>query len=1410
MQSGRAFDATTQLTIRSSPTPTPPQQTHVAPISVAKPHSATAGSSGDRNATPSAVAPAASGIVTAKADEPAPSIPEVAAAVQEPLANLNKADAPSSRKPDTPSEDVRPIDIAAPLPEETAELSASTQQLLDQQQPSRPAKTVHLPPQEVQEEKLREREESAQRRRSESEVKPSSRLAAPQAEAASSPSSTIGAHSAATPQPAQESPDTSPDSEAAVEVPQDLQPTIAELREKEEHDRLLEAQKEAARQQALGDVSTPDDQLKWEERTAAAREATERAAREDAGGPEPDANLPSHQTEAQTAVEEMEVDQTGPVEDAKSAGPATDAKSMPPPETQEDGDTIAVTRRGKPQLSVDTVKQQTSAASSRRTTPVAPAPPRMTTRVSSGAMRQKSVSEILGQERGRSQSTESTPVVRKEVRSPEPASPLTQRHHRDNSSTLPVLQTPPQTVPLTQAPRQPRQPENDLQSDNLDSVMDQLDSLKGAADDPEKDYLEPLFRIQAHEAPNSRTRSIPELIKMAPKALSTEDHYTSINERLDYRMLKRVYQLQNANRWSLRQMDKQKEPQQPLTHHDHMMEEMKWMRKDFKAERNMKKSVCAWLAQRCADWYHASADERKQMQGKFRLATTEPHNENVDEVPDLDAGDSAPEDDANPPTPREGSPAPMTVVVPLELADAVDDLRKAGKLPKALAGLPQVGILGQAKHHVEPCTAVSKFVEGRVLPTVNRPSRKRSRYDYVDEEEVLEAEPRLKKMREEVQPEPEGTDCALFDPIHKPIRDRLHSNNAFRPPSEFLMPNSTFYEFRSGSQWVWEDDQKLRKLAKDYSFNWSLIADEMTTSTRYKSAVERRTPWECFERWVDLESLPADMRKTVYFKTWYGRLESAQQASERRYQGQVQILQQQAAQNGTPCNVPMRRKTTPTRVEKRRSTRYLWMVDSFRKMAKKREMTRHKQQETARAAAQRKSQTDAQAPVQRRPQLTPQEFSKKRAERDAFEAQQQRERNAKMMELRRQQMAAHRAQQMQIAGGPQPAAAGQPRPPGANMPAQQAQMQANGQQMPNMNAQMAAAQQGRPGVQMTSTVNGHLAPPGRQGIPQAQMQPRAPQMAQPNGQQRGAPYAGQQYAGANGIASTQQVSGVTTAQQLAENHALLAAFRQQQAQQGNMAHNANQQINGSPSMPPPPTPRNAPQKLSSGHTPQISAITNQIRAANPSYSDQEVSDAAVKQLAKQTNQQSSNQARQIAMNAASGISTPTQNGVATQAYSQPQGPYNQRSMTNGTSGANGVNGMYPQMTGGSNGQQLGASMSPQNNPASFQAQDDYRTQLMRGQQAQMPQVRQMQSPNTNQAQLYQSPVAAHASPHMAAVSPGQSPYQNMNQMSQSSRSNTPMQRLSSSGSVNTLGNGGSPGAMAIQNSPRSMPPTVAQ
>jgi chromatin modification-related protein VID21 len=50
---------------------------------------------------------------------------------------------------------------------------------------------------------------------------------------------------------------------------------------------------------------------------------------------------------------------------------------------------------------------------------------------------------------------------------------------------------------------------------------------------------------------------------------------------------------------------------------------------------------------------------------------------------------------------------------------------------------------------------------------------------------------------------------------------------------------------------VWEeqDDEVLLRAAKDYDYNWRLIADVVNSARVYVST-EKRTPWDCFDRWA--------------------------------------------------------------------------------------------------------------------------------------------------------------------------------------------------------------------------------------------------------------------------------------------------------------------------------------------------------------------------------------------------------------------------------------------------------------------------------------------------------------------------------------------------------------------------------
>ena len=116
--------------------------------------------------------------------------------------------------------------VAPPVPEDEANFTVATDELLNlEASPPKPAKTVHLPPKDVQEERLREQEADKRHKPNGDGGRRLSHLQT-QGDVASSPSSTVGAYSAATPMLPQDSPDTSPGSESAqVEVPHDLRPS---------------------------------------------------------------------------------------------------------------------------------------------------------------------------------------------------------------------------------------------------------------------------------------------------------------------------------------------------------------------------------------------------------------------------------------------------------------------------------------------------------------------------------------------------------------------------------------------------------------------------------------------------------------------------------------------------------------------------------------------------------------------------------------------------------------------------------------------------------------------------------------------------------------------------------------------------------------------------------------------------------------------------------------------------------------------------------------------------------------------------------------------------------------------------------------------------------------------------------
>jgi chromatin modification-related protein VID21 len=749
-----------------------------------------------------------------------------------------------------------------------------------------------------------------------------------------SPASSIDPYNNNTPAPIAASPDTSP----AEEVAEDAG-TIDRSRYK--HDRSVHARSSLV-------PSTPDEQLRLEEAQSTQKDESTNGASGLAPSKEKEENM-----EQVDDTDRMDIDQE-PAPDHSEDKPQqeiapTAGESLSPTAPVEATADSTLETPAKKSVSIPS------------TQPGSAQPERMTTRVSSGALRHKSVSEILG-ETPKSHD-KSHPATPSEQGSPDIVARMRFKDRKEREKERSRLST-------VVFPKQPASQQD--KADAMDLTHRDMDAV--AKLNEEQDYLFTLFLNRAYAPP--RGTNLNTLLASAHKTLSTGNHLLEYQEQMDVRTLRRIYALQNANRWPLRQLKRSVEPPRQGTHWDVVLDHAKWMRTDFREERKWKIAAAKSCADWCAEYVHSDEEHRSVLRVQVKIPspdlTEKDASKAVPSLPSEDTSDesfggvSHPTPDLIPSAEEESvsdgfndeprhelhdtvAPAAIFSLGSDEFNFSIDMTPAAEKL---LDELPIYGPVQIAPGTNLPAfkapldstwktdlLPVSKFASTKISFHNDARPRKRSRYDC--SQYGKETDHRITELA------PEQTNVALFRPENKPIRDRIHPGHSFRPPTEYPMPSVGFFESRSSSQWTYAEDDELRRLVKEYSYNWSLISSCLTPSSLFTSGAERRTPWECFERWVGLEGLPADMSKTQYFRAYHQRLETAQRtvlAQQQAAQQQQQQQQQQQGANAQP-QPPVRRRTTqPLRVDRRRSSKHLALLDAMRKLAKKRETMLQKQQ----------------------------------------------------------------------------------------------------------------------------------------------------------------------------------------------------------------------------------------------------------------------------------------------------------------------------------------------------------------------------------------------------------------------------------------------------------------------------------
>lgn len=144
-----------------------------------------------------------------------------------------------------------------------------------------------------------------------------------------------------------------------------------------------------------------------------------------------------------------------------------------------------------------------------------------------------------------------------------------------------------------------------------------------------------------------------------------------------------------------------------------------------------------------------------------------------------------------------------------------------------------------------------------------------------------------------------------------------------KPP---IPPSIKYLEYRTPTIWLPGDDQHLLRQAKDCQYNWNIVSAKFVKNTTYgyESNIERRTPWQCFERWLQLNpAFPLSELKGQYAQAavnWINQSAKLQAVTKRRITS-LGIVSMESLQRG--------------------HSRLRWasMFDAIRKVMKTRENT---------------------------------------------------------------------------------------------------------------------------------------------------------------------------------------------------------------------------------------------------------------------------------------------------------------------------------------------------------------------------------------------------------------------------------------------------------------------------------------
>lgn len=395
-----------------------------------------------------------------------------------------------------------------------------------------------------------------------------------------------------------------------------------------------------------------------------------------------------------------------------------------------------------------------------------------------------------------------------------------------------------------------------------------------------------------------QTLPLIKLIPMAHKALTTDIMNNALNEGRITVVSSRIEELRRLGLWSLRQPKPFVDPwENEPSHHRTLMAEAKWMQTDFKEGQAYKIAVCTTLAQAVMDYWiygeaccvkRASTEQSPVNNGLTKLhgieqgssttdkETSEPNQSQIAEERESDMTKTAPDTLV-----RETIEGPDLVqssddsigkdsqgIMKGSDNDAEDDQFLLPKPGSSGEGAEELNdeVSGDAKSLqksvTDPYRLTLSFDELRPLEQTilqdaplyigtNSEDTRNGGLPFVPISKsmiTLEDDHYLKIVERQIMDEEQS--LVQLSKRRGMFYGNRRSHYLKPPPA----PSLRYLQNRTPTIWLPEDDQELVRNINAYAYNWELISAHMSSrpSMSYVSNIERRTPWQCFERFVQL------------------------------------------------------------------------------------------------------------------------------------------------------------------------------------------------------------------------------------------------------------------------------------------------------------------------------------------------------------------------------------------------------------------------------------------------------------------------------------------------------------------------------------------------------------------------------